>query len=292
MPDGTKCKPNYRFQKQWLIKNTGKLAWAKIDGSFPVQLVCMGGNIPTIKNEENISFTELNGSTQVCVNMKSPDHVGEFYSEWALVCGEFQFGPRLWCAIEVVEHIEDEKYLEHNNFSEDEEFVVVPDCLDLTKKWTPETTLNNLLTKNLSIDLENSYFEVSAQVAQTLNDFSANYDLIEKDNLLQFEAEQVNIEQQNAAEKADDTSIEKVIVNQTIYTDENINTDASTTTETVKTEVTQTKKEYILPEDNAPHHVSKFDIIRNSFANLKGPSNVTIFLEFKLKLLILKLNFL
>jgi len=275
MPDGTQCKPNFRFQKQWLIKNTGKLAWTSQDGSFPIQLVCTGSNFPALKNQEcvDISFTDVNESTQVSVRMTSPGQVGEFYTEWTLVCRGFMFGPRLWCAIEVVENREDEeKLLMRNSFSEDEEFVVVPDCLDLTKKWRPETAMNDLLTANLVNDLENSYFEVSAQVAQTLNDLSANYDIIENAHLLRDQAGLVHADEENAVEKVEDTSIEKVIINQNISVDES--SFATTTTTTTTSTVTQPKKEYILPEDNAPIHVSKFDMIKNSFANLKGPSNV------------------
>ncbi len=48
MADGSKVPPNRKFQKQWLIKNTGQLAWDNNCDKFQVQLVCIGGDIGNI----------------------------------------------------------------------------------------------------------------------------------------------------------------------------------------------------------------------------------------------------
>lgn len=296
MPDGTKCSANHRFQKQWLVKNTGKLAWTSYDEKFPVQLICIGGNIATLSNEERVSIarTDIDATVQLNVNLKAPATPGEFYTEWALVCRGFQFGPRLWCTIEVVEpqtNVDNEI----NSFSEDEEFVVVPDCLDLTKKWSPPQACQ-LVDQNLANELEISYFEVSSQIAQKMNDLSAAYQLVEQ-NDIDHEETGNNLTDFNTVENnhkelltpAEDTSILKVIINN--ETENEQKQDDSEEPAVKKTnalpednanneqkqdepEEPAVKKTYALPEDNAKTSFSRFDIIRNSFANLKGPSNI------------------
>lgn len=250
IPDGTKCLPNHKFQKQWLIKNTGKLAWSNPtnpDTQFPAQLFCTGGNISTLsKSDErvNIAYTKCDDQIQVSVNLVAPSEPGEFYTEWALVCKGFQFGPRLWCAIEV---IESESSSEHRFCEEDDDdFVVVPDCLDLTKKWKPDFDLLVANDENLANDLENSYIEVSDRLTQTLGDLADNYNYIENVNVVQ----EANMVQENKKNDVPDlihlTNEEPIVV----------------------------KNEYVLPEDNSPTNCSKFDMIKKSFANLKGPSNI------------------
>ena len=103
MPDGSQCGPNLKFTKKWLIQNTGKLAWS--DDNFPVKLVCVAGNISTLNQDiVNVFEAPVDSTIEVAVNLVSPSQPGEYYTEWAFVCKDFQFGPRLWCAIEVVKN--------------------------------------------------------------------------------------------------------------------------------------------------------------------------------------------
>lgn len=170
MPDGTKFPPNREFQKQWLIKNKGKLSWNK----FPIQLVCIAGNISTLNEEKvNVAPIDTDSTVQVNVNLASPSHPGEFYTEWALVCNGFQFGPRLWCSIQVEDvEINEEKLKYESCFSEDDEFVVVPDCFDLTKKWKPDYLSRNEIYKNtLEMNqLLNENEDLNSKFEQLLND--------------------------------------------------------------------------------------------------------------------------
>lgn len=171
MPDGTKCLPGIKFQKKWLIKNTGKLAWS--NESFPVKLVCIAGNIPTQNGEfVTVENTEVDNSTIISVDLIAPIMPGEYFSEWVLVCNNFKFGSRIWASIEVVD---DSNQLDSCSFRQSEtsssddfedEFVVVPDCFDLKKNWKSKI----LNTQN---DLETSYAEVreekQEQNSNTLN---------------------------------------------------------------------------------------------------------------------------
>lgn len=170
MPDGTKCLPGIKFQKKWLIKNTGKLAWN--NESFPVKLVCIAGNIPTQNGEfVTVENTEVDNSTIISVDLIAPIMPGEYFSEWVLVCNNFKFGSRIWASIEVVD---DSNQLDSCSFRQSEtsssddfedEFVVVPDCFDLKKNWKSKINTQN--------DLETSYAEVreekQEQSSNTLN---------------------------------------------------------------------------------------------------------------------------
>jgi len=202
MPDGTRCEPNMKFQKTWLLKNTGKLDWSQtVDEknggqkglSFPVRLFCIGGNIfPLNGDHVEVEKTSVNETASISVDLLAPSVPGVFFSEWVLTCNNFRFGPKIWCTIEVVgsknqtavsdlveidrQHhslvnsitsgstkaselrlqMDNEKLLSENcsllmsrielmsnsNLTEkqfiddlDDEFVVVPDCFDLNKKW-------------------------------------------------------------------------------------------------------------------------------------------------------------
>lgn len=214
MPDGTQCEPNKKFNKTWLIKNTGKLEWNE---SFPVKLVCIAGNIITADGSEyvDVAATKLNETSSISVELVAPSVSGNYFSEWVLSCNNFQFGPRIWCSIEVVDAenpAEDspqqtqqeqpkngliidldnikmnnscfkpsnsykplnmsafEALLSPNDQSRhddtDDEFVVVPDCFDLSKKWKPPTTsdiemeLNKLKKSMLENSHENSYVNI------------------------------------------------------------------------------------------------------------------------------------
>jgi hypothetical protein len=114
-----------------------------------------------------------------------------YISEWALTYQNYMFGPRIWCAIEVIDNklvtvdIQstqhdiglqspilplaseinrkfststeiDEKFREIGEISiededDDNEFVIIPDCFDLSKKWEPQNK-----TADLSCDFNDS----------------------------------------------------------------------------------------------------------------------------------------
>lgn len=180
MPDGTKCDPNMKFKKTWLVKNVGKLAWR--ESSFPVKLIWIAGNMNTNGNVDcvNVADTDVNETTSISVELVAPTEEGVYFSEWVLSCNGFKFGPRIWCTIEVIgnsvaqsdsvkddpvcslntlthsenpfrhEAIDEVSYNKINEFLKsrmgkhhslttgedmDDEFVVIPDCFDLDKKW-------------------------------------------------------------------------------------------------------------------------------------------------------------
>lgn len=130
-----------------------------------------------------------------------------------------------------------------------------------------------------------------------MNDLSAAYQLVEQ-NDIDHEETGNNLTDFNTVENnhkelltpAEDTSILKVIINN--ETENEQKQDDSEEPAVKKTnalpednanneqkqdepEEPAVKKTYALPEDNAKTSFSRFDIIRNSFANLKGPSNVS-----------------
>ena len=245
IPDGSKCLANKKFQKIWLIKNTGKLAWSD---KFPVNLVCIGGNIRSVDEKESVRVrnTTPGESTNVAVNLIAPNAPGEWFTEWALVCRNgYQFGPRLWCSIIV--GTGEEQQMDKSNFVEksvsddeaDEFVVVVPDCFDLSKKWAPQKTLSHNMN-----DLESSYFEVKHEE--------------EKPNITQGQSEEQDLIQLNS--------------NQDLLTIE------ANKAEDVELDSYDTDSVDIKPVVNEVAHedlnASKFSLIKESFANLKGPSNV------------------
>jgi len=99
MPDGTKCQPEARFTKQWLVRNTGRFKWS----AFPVSLVCIGGSFGTNKMVQ-VAAGDVGETVCLSVDLVAPKQPGVYVSEWVLQCntGEFQFGPKMWCTIEVV----------------------------------------------------------------------------------------------------------------------------------------------------------------------------------------------
>lgn len=167
MPDGSQCEPGMRFDKTWLIRNVGKLNWT--ESKFPVRLVCIAGNIAALDDVDCVQVpeTDVNETASLTVTLIAPPTEGVFYSEWVLCCNGFQFGPRIWCNIQVTggngngeagsssELVSREQLsLATSIYSEkaskqqslmlvnhvppedlDDEFVVIPDCFDLDKKW-------------------------------------------------------------------------------------------------------------------------------------------------------------
>lgn len=166
MPDGSECEPGMRFDKTWLIRNIGKLEWT--ESKFPVRLVCIAGNIAAVDDVDcvNVPETFVGESASVSVTLIAPPIEGTYFSEWVLCCNGFKFGPRIWCTIQVTGDAENKEQLSlaTSIYSEkankaaaaaavasqlsaqqapssmgaedlDDEFVVIPDCFDLDKKW-------------------------------------------------------------------------------------------------------------------------------------------------------------
>ena len=70
--------------------------------------------------------------------------LGHSYCEWVLACKCYQFGPRIWCKIQIAGDIEmNPRSMVRERFSEnlDDEFVVIPDCFDLNKKWKQNSSI-------------------------------------------------------------------------------------------------------------------------------------------------------
>lgn len=77
MPDGTKCLPGMKFQKKWLIKNTGKLTWNT--DAFPIKLNCIAGNIITQNESVNVEKTEVENTTIISVDLVAPNYSGKYF---------------------------------------------------------------------------------------------------------------------------------------------------------------------------------------------------------------------
>ncbi|CAF0960237.1 unnamed protein product [Brachionus calyciflorus] len=131
LPDGSQCEPNVRLQKTWLIKNTGKIDW--FSQGYQIKLININGNIRTECDFVNVEDTKVNETVSVSVDLIAPNKPGSYFSEWVLCCNGFQFGPRIWCSIRV----NGESVISSES---DDEFVVIPACFDLSKKWTLENT--------------------------------------------------------------------------------------------------------------------------------------------------------
>lgn len=279
MVDGTKCPPNRKFQKQWLIKNTGKLSWDTTD-KFQVQLVCIGGNISTLNEERvTVSATEVNATVQVNVNLVTPAVPGEFYTEWAFVCRGFQFGPRLWCAIEVAEKelANEDKQMCESFFSDDQddEFVVLPDCLDLTKNWRSDCVNKHL---------EDSYLEIEAHIDKTLLDLSKSFETSES-----HETSYVKCDKSTSGEETPKKaeSFEEVKQSSCSESFEEVNMpggsssaeSSRSTSIQVETSGSVESRETLLNDIPAnlsvPESPSKFDVIKISLGNLSGPPDVS-----------------
>lgn len=198
IPDGTKCEPSTKFRKTWLIKNTGKVSWS--DDNFNVKLVNISGNINTTDRKEyvDVPTTLPNESVNVSVDLIAPNHPGKYSTEWVLTCNGFTFGPRIWCSIEVVDDVLKEKndvnpvvqsfsanssqnllnldatfsdnISNINGETSDDEFVVVPDCFDLTKKWKKTDQFENLNKISENTNKENEHLRPD----ETLIDLSTS----------------------------------------------------------------------------------------------------------------------
>ena len=145
-----------------------------------MKLINVSGNIYCENKSVDLKFTDVYDIVEVEVDLLAPDKPGLYLSEWVLSYENFMFGPRIWCAIEVVQNQNDNKLItidveqQQNNhlqlqspllpltsetnrkfststeinesfpesisISEDDEneFVIIPDCFDLSKKWAPQ----------------------------------------------------------------------------------------------------------------------------------------------------------
>lgn len=102
VPDGTQLRPHVKFEKMWMLKNTGKLEWSH--ETFPVKLTCVSGNIFVLNdNHVDVKNTVSSEIATVSVNLMTPSKPGSYFSEWRLSCNGYQFGPKIWCSIEVVD---------------------------------------------------------------------------------------------------------------------------------------------------------------------------------------------
>lgn len=198
VPDGTKFEINTKFKKSWLLQNKGRLAWLE----SKIKLVNIGGNINCETKNVNIPFTDVYDLVEIEVNLIAPDKAGIYLSEWILAYENFLFGPRIWCAIEVIDNSTVNKLISvdvhqteilstkepkaelstqlvpispiivttNRKFStsteidekqrnsvessfdhtlsddenEENEFVIIPDCLNLAKKWEPKKESGDL----------------------------------------------------------------------------------------------------------------------------------------------------
>ena len=98
VPDGSKFAPSTRFNKGWLLKNSGTLNWKQND----VKLVNVAGNISSLVKYVQMPSVDQDEIVEVQVGLIAPSQPGIYYSEWVLMCRNFIFGPRIWCKIEVL----------------------------------------------------------------------------------------------------------------------------------------------------------------------------------------------
>lgn len=170
--DGTKLRPNVPFRKSWLIKNTGKLRWNLNE----IKLVNIAGDIIALEKCVNVTPVDTNDIVEIQVELKAPNEPGQYFSEWILMCKNYSFGPRIWCKIDVIDNLIDlstsnmtlnkreasiydlleTESIDLSEFEDakddDAEFVIIPECFDLTKKWLPKnfTPVNSSRTQSES----------------------------------------------------------------------------------------------------------------------------------------------
>ena len=216
-----------------------------------------------------MAATEVGATVQVSVNLVSASEPGDFYSEWAFVCRGFQFGPRLWCAIEVAEKelTEEDKQLATSQFldsdDQDDEFVVLPDCLDLSKEWRPD----------LSKDLEASYLEIEQQIDQTLHEISANYGTLDSQVTFYIQCDKPAEKLFEKVKKAScSESFEEVRTPDPASSTASISVQVETAEPVVEARI---ESQIPTSSSDVPENTSSFDVIKNSLANLSGPTNVS-----------------
>jgi hypothetical protein len=356
MPDGSKCEPNMKFVKTWLIQNTGKLEWSP--ESFPVKLICIAGNISSENQFVDVAKTKINETSSISVELVAPSDPGNYFSEWVLSCNNFQFGPRIWCTIEVIENplnsiqssiatteidpscvyakanSTDLKSLNSLNVSmietfittstessknryltedfDDDEFVVVPDCFDLTKKWKPsalDAELNQLKKSLLEsqfnasfIDFDNES-EISADINKKLDQLTENVKKLSNNDLIMLDScsGESNVssnknENNQTVDLTVDISVSPVLsqsqpdhldsYQETIVENAKASTSASSDIMSNK-RPQNTALIRLVPDtvntnnnkdtESTENHLSTFDLMKNAFSNMQGPSYVTAF---------------
>jgi hypothetical protein len=382
MPDGAKCEPDFKFKKIWLLKNNGKLVWNG-ESSNVVELVCKSGqeSEDEIEKITKIEMTKPDETTFVSVELKAPSKPGIYHTEWVLSCDGFQFGPRIWCTIEVIdnkkesiessnisirnestnesESIEQEtedllvdfrsndsttetttpttsrsdnlknttdyELLElnsppqssshsHSNSnsiknselrfdSDDDDFVVVPDCFDLTKKWhlttsddlnTIENDIQTLIstsnTSNISNDekdqslIDIEMFDGTNGVDETniLTPKPSLSDVIRVSPILSSSVATSTPDDSFCAIENDDDNIN---INETTVITSNINNseeDDDQLRQLLEWQQKSTdskstpKKEETKPVEISSSPISAFNLMKDAFSNLRGPLYVIL----------------
>lgn len=147
------------------------------------------------------------------------------------MCHNFQFGPRIWASIEVIEinenHNQNDLSIFRNvNLSQtddlDEEFVVVPDCFDLNKNWKSKTSSKNIPSNSQEQNdtlLDTSYLDVFSEKSPD----SIKHSLPENSQMsdVQTSLSLANIQNEPEEEKSNDlktfsSSLKEVLSSQPI----------------------------------------------------------------------------
>lgn len=322
---------------------------------------------------------------------------GNYFSEWVLSCHDFQFGPRIWCSIEVIDaqvsvqssiattELADasnmskscftktnsrssdiksvnslnismiETFLSSNHQSkasqfiedlDDDEFVVVPDCFDLSKKWKTNQIDSELqeLKRSMMDDnkcntsfvnfddkkemdlLNDSIFEYKSDVDKKLDQLTESVKKLSNNNndlIMLNSATESNIssnKHENTADLTVDISVSPQALSQsqtdyltfnpvTILENNNNKSNLSSSPEIkavsgddVKvnsinliplvpaldknksaSELHKENLEQLLnSQDKKLDNLSTFDLMKNAFSNLQGPSYVNSFFYLKI----------
>lgn len=77
-----------------------------------MRLVNISGNIECVEKVVKLSNVNVNQLIAVEVELIAPDKPGTYISEWILMYEQYMFGPRIWCAIEVMNEEEQENDVE------------------------------------------------------------------------------------------------------------------------------------------------------------------------------------
>jgi hypothetical protein len=153
----------------------------------------------------NVEKTEQDCSTTISVELTAPLIPGEYFSEWVLVCEQFQFGPRIWASIEVVSDLNESNpmlsdtlnFTKSSSLSDDldDEFVVVPDCFDLNKNWKSNKCNDESLNQtNNELDLS---YSINDSLKQ--NEFINNNKEQEKESTQEVVLDQETISSQSSS---------------------------------------------------------------------------------------------
>lgn len=364
IPDGTVCEPSMRFKKIWMLANTGKLNWDQIN--FPIEVVCIAGNISLAEMDQPrlVEDTCVNRNAEVIVELIAPEKPGIYHTEWVLSCNGFQFGPRVWCTIQVsdssapntssrldsassgstsgIETFEEDELLVDLNtniepalvepsheqsklntqeimnmsafsqechfsrqFSDDldDDFVVVPDCFDLTKKWQTQTSpsldeTNNSSEKELEnfVEIGRDHCYSESNTSQQLLDL----EIVER-NMCDMNQRpltptssveaQYPIPQKLEHESSPKAPVFRNLTDQTFTEliklnveldkqqqqqqqetqEDNEKMEIKVHKPTVDYPIVEKKPLIISPANQQKESTSAFDLMKNAFSNLRGP---------------------